>query len=316
MAALTAPPAPKRRWDRRQRRAINGYLYITPWIIGFIVFIVGPMIASFYLSFTKYNLIRPPEWVGAANYVTMFNGTDPLFVGAIWKTLYFAVVLVVVGLTGSLLCAMLLNTGLKGTNFFRAAFFIPSLTPIVAAAILWGWILQPTYGPLNGLLKLLFGIDGPGWLQSTTWAIPGLLLIRLWNFIGGANMIVFLAGLQGVPQELYDAADVDGASAWQRFRNITLPMLSPTIFFNLVVGIIAALKIFALAYVAPAGGVGTEGGPAYATWFYILHLYNSAFVYLQMGYASALAWIFFLAVLILTVVQFVGSRYWVYYEAG
>ncbi|MEM7532633.1 MAG: sugar ABC transporter permease [Chloroflexota bacterium] len=301
--------------SRRQRRAFAGYMYILPWVLGFLIFVLGPMIASFYLSLTKYNLLSPPVFLGFDNYVTMFNGTDPLFFGAIWKTLYFAFVLITVGLSGSLFCALLLNTGLRGTTFFRAAFFIPSLTPVVAAAILWAWLLQPTYGPINGFLKTI-GIEGPGWLQSTTWAIPGLLLIRFWNFIGGATMIVFLAGLQGVPQELYDAADVDGANGWYRFRHITIPMLSPTIFFNLITGIIAALKIFALAYVAPAGGSGTEGGPAHATWFYILHLYNSGFVYLQMGYASALAWVFFAGVLILTVIQFVGARRWVYYEGG
>ncbi len=304
-----------RRMTRRRRRALSGYLYISPWLIGFIIFVLGPMVASFWLSFNNYNLIRPPEFVGIQNYRTMFDGTDPLFWGSVRKTLYFAVVLVTVGLSGSLICALLLNTELRGTNFYRAAFFIPSLTPIVAAAILWGWILQPVYGPLNAILAV-FGIDGPGWLTSPDWAIPALLLIRLWTFVGGANMIVFLAGLQGVPQTLYDAADVDGANYWHRFRHVTLPMMSPTIFFNLVVGIIAALKIFALAYVAPAGGAGTEGGPAYATWFFILHLYNSGFVYLQMGYASALAWVFFGAVLVLTVFQFVGSRYWVYYEGN
>ncbi|MEM7029298.1 MAG: sugar ABC transporter permease [Chloroflexota bacterium] len=310
-AATTAKPP----WlTRNRRRAAVGYSLISPWFIGFVIFILGPVIASIYYSMTTYNLLSAPTYVGFQQYEIMFT-KDPLFWGSVRRTLIWAVSLIVIGLTGSLVCAMLLNQALKGTTFFRAAFFIPSLTPIVAAAILWGWILQPTYGPLNALLGLV-GITGPGWLQSTTWAIPGLLIVRLWNFVGGGNMIIFLAGLQGIPQELYDAAHVDGASAWQRFRNITLPMLSPTIFFNLVIGIIAALKVFALAYVAPAGSVGTEGGPAYATWFYILHLYNSGFVYLQMGYASALAWVFFIAVLILTIVQFAGARRWVHYEAG
>jgi len=299
---------------RQRRKAIAGYLFISPWFVGFAVFILGPVIASLYLSLTTYNLIKPPTFVGLEQYKIMFT-SDPLYWGSVRKTITFAVSLVTVGLSGSLVCALLLNSGLKATNFFRAAFFIPSLTPVVAAAILWGWLLQPSYGPLNALLGYI-GIKGPGWLQSTTWAIPGLLIIRLWNFVGGGNMIIFLAGLQGIPQELYDAAHVDGAGGWRRFRHITLPMLSPTIFFNVVVSIIAAMKIFALAYVAPAGGVGTEGGPAYATWFYILHLYNSAFVYLQMGYASALAWVFFLAILLLTVLQFAGAKRWVYYESG
>ena len=213
---------------RRKRRALAGYLFISPWIIGFLIFVLGPMIASLWLSLNKYNLITPPTFVGLQQYTTMFT-QDPLFWGSVRKTLYFASTLVVVGLSGSLACAMLLTSGLRGTNFFRAAFFIPSLTPIVAAAILWGWILQPQYGPLNGLLSAI-GIPGPGWLRSTEWAIPGLLLIRLWTFVGGANMIVFIAGLQGIPQELYDAAHVDGASNWQRFVNVTIPLLSPTIF--------------------------------------------------------------------------------------
>lgn len=301
------------RFSRRSRRALFGYALISPWFIGFLIFILGPMLYSIYLSLTTYNLLSDPTFVGAEQYRIMFN-SDPLFWGSVNRTIIWAVALITIGLTGSLICALLLNAGLKGTNFYRAAFFLPSLTPIVAAAILWGWILQPSYGPLNALLSYV-GIEGPGWLSSTRWAIPGLLLVRLWNFVGGGNMIIFLAGLQGIPQELYDAADVDGANGWQRFRMITIPMLSPTIFFNLVIGIIAALKVFALAYVAPAGGAGTEGGPAYATWFYILHLYNSAFVYLQMGYASALAWVFFIAVLILTVIQFMGARRWVHYES-
>ncbi len=299
---------------RQRRRTITGYLFIAPWIIGFLVFYCGPMLASFGLSLTSYNLLSPPEFVGLEQYRFMFT-RDPLFWGSVTRTMIWAVALVIIGLSGSLACALLLNAALKGTNFFRTAFFIPSLTPIVATAILWRWILQPHYGPVNGLLSLV-GITGPGWLLSRQWAIPGLLLARLWNFVGGTNMIIFVAGLQNIPQELYDAAEVDGASGWQRFRHVTIPMLSPTIFFNLIISIIAALKVFALAFIAPAGGVrGGEGGPAYATWFYILHLYTSAFVNLQLGYASALAFVFFLAVLILTVLQFAGSRRWVHYAA-
>jgi len=301
--------------SRRQRRAIYGYLFISPWIFGFLTLVAGPMIASLYLSFTKYNLLRPPVWVGLQNYRVMFDGTDPLFFGTVKRTVTFAVVSVVLSLAGSLACALLLNTSINGKNLFRTAFFIPSLTPVVAAAILWRWILQPKYGPMNGILSLV-GIDGPAWLQSTQWAIPSIILIRFWRTVGGTTMIVFLAGLQAIPEEMYDAAHVDGANAWQRLRNVTLPLLTPTIFYNLIVGTISALQVFALAYIASGGSVGTEGGPAYATWFYILHLYNSAFSYLQMGYASALAWIFFVAVLILTLIQFAGSRGWVYYEAA
>ncbi len=307
--------SPRRGFTRRAHRALAGYLFISPWIIGFLVFVAGPMLVSLYLSFTRYNLLRPPEWTGITNYRLMFDGTDPLFVGTVKRTLYYAIVSVILSLGGSLACALLLNTKIRGTNLFRTAFFIPSLTPVVAAAILWRWILQPKYGPMNGLLSI-FGIEGPAWLQSTRWSIPSIILIRFWRVVGGGTMIVFLAGLQAIPQEMYDAAHVDGASAWQRFRHVTLPLLTPTIFFNLIVGTINALQVFALAYIASGGSVGTEGGPAYSTWFYILHLYNSAFSYLQMGYASALAWVFFIAVLILTLIQFAGSRNWVYYESA
>jgi multiple sugar transport system permease protein len=295
------------RLTRRRRKALSGYLFISPWLLGFLVFSLGPILASLGLSFTSYNLFSPPKFIGLDNYTFMFT-QDALFWSSVNRTLYFSVVLVIVGIAGALACAMLLNQSLRGTAFFRTAFFIPSLTPIVAAAILWRWILQPAYGPLNALLSYA-GIAGPGWLVSPDWAIPALLLIRLWNFVGGAQMVVFLAGLQGIPQEFYDAADVDGANGWQRFRNITLPMLSPTIFFNLIVGIVSALRVFTLAFIA----ADPPGGPNYATWFYILHLYDSAFNNLQMGYASALAWVFFLAVLALTALQFYGSRHWVYY---
>jgi multiple sugar transport system permease protein len=283
-------------------------LYISPWIVGFLVFVLGPMVASLWLSFTDYSGTKAPAFVGLRNYAYMFN-QDKLFWGAIGKTFYFATAVVVIGISGSLACALLLNTGLRGAALYRTIYFIPSLTPIVALALLWSWVLQPRYGLLNGLLSHV-GIKGPGWLASPAWAIPGLLMMNLWATTGGGRMVVFLAGLQGIPEELYDAAHVDGANALRRLWHITLPMLSSTIFFNLVLGVIAGLKVFAAAYVT------TDGGPAYATWFYILHLFAQAFRYLELGYASALAWFFFVIVLVLTVVQFAASRRWVYYEGA
>ena len=294
------------KWSRQRRKALVGYLYISPWIVGFLVFVLGPMIASLWLSLTQYSAMGPPSFVGLRNYVYMFT-QDKLFWGAVGKTFYFATVVVVVGISGSLICAMLLNTGLQGAAIYRTLYFIPSLTPIVALALLWSWILQPRYGLLNGILSYV-GIKGPGWLRSPAWAIPGLLMMNLWATTGGGRMVIFLAGLQGIPQELYDAAQVDGANGLQRFRHVTLPMLSPTIFFNLVLGVIGGLKVFAASYIT------TDGGPAYATWFYILHLFAQAFRYLELGYASALAWFFFVVVLVLTAVQFSISRRWVYYE--
>jgi multiple sugar transport system permease protein len=291
---------------RHKRRALQGYLLVSPWIIGFLAFVFGPMLASLVFSFTNYDISYKPEFVGLQNYVTMFT-KDNLFWDSLGRTFYFAIVVVVVGMSGSLACALLLNTDLSGHSIYRTIYFVPSLTPIVALVLIWSWVLQPRFGPVNGALAVL-GIKGPGWLGSPDWAIPGLLLMNLWATIGGQRMLIFLAGLQGIPQELHDAASVDGASGWSRFRHVTLPMLSPTIFFNLVFGVIGGLKVFAAAFVS------TGGGPAYSTWFYLMHLYQNAFYFLRMGYASALAWFFFIVVLTLTLLQFAGSRQWVYYE--
>jgi multiple sugar transport system permease protein len=285
-----------RRAPRRGHRSLIGYLYISPWLVGFLIFLAGPLLASLWLSFTDYTVPGTPSFVGLSNYRYMISG-DPLFWGAVGKSAYFAALVVGVGLAGSLACALLLDGRLRGAALYRTAFFIPTLTPPVATALIWSWLLQPRYGPVNGLLHG-FGLPEPGWLRSPGWAVPSVAAIRLWATVGGAQMFVFLAGLQAIPRELHDAARVDGAGAWQRFRHVTLPMLSPTILFNLVVGIIGALKVFAIAYVA------TGGGPADATWFYILHLYQQAFGNLELGYASALAWGFCVAVLALTLLQF------------
>ena len=289
-----------------RREAIEGYLYITPWIIGFLVFTLGPMVASLYLSFTRYNILRPPIFVGLENYIFIFT-RDRLFFESLWRTTYYALGTVVIGVIGSLLLALLLNQRLVGTSFWRTCFFLPSLTPIVASALLWGWIFHPDLGMLNTALARI-GIQGPGWLGSVEWALPALVIIALWGSLGGGRMIIFLAGLQGVPQELYEAASIDGANVWTRFRHVTLPMITPTIFFNLVLGVIGALKVFTSAFVT------TEGGPAYATWFYALHIYQQAFRNFQMGYAAALAWIFFLLILVITFVQLRLSGRWVHYE--
>ncbi len=292
----------------RRREALWGVLFALPWLLGLLIFILGPMLASFYLSFTKYDVVRPPEWLGAANYVRAFT-EDELFWPSLGRTFRYALVVVPVGTAGSLALAMLLNRGQSGTNLFRTLYFLPHLTPIVAMAILWKWLLHPSVGPVNYLLGRV-GIDGPGWLSNPNWALTSMILISLWAYLGGNTMLIFLAGLQGVPQELYDAAKVDGAGGWHRFRHVTLPMISPTMFFNLVLGIIGALKVFALAYVA------TEGGPSWATWFYALHLYRWSFEYFDMGYGAALAWIFAVILILLTAVQFWISRRWVHYEGG
>ena len=266
------------------------------------------MIASFVLSFTEYRITSPPTFIGLDNFKTALMN-DRLFWPSLGRTFYFAVVSVPISIVGSLVLAVLLNQAVKGTPLFRTFFFLPSLTPIVATALLWTMLLQPDTGALNYLLGLA-GIKGPKWFGSVQWAIPGLILMTSWRGIGGNRMMIFLAGLQGVPESLYDAAAIDGANSWQEFWNVTLPMISPTLFFNLVLGIIGALRVFAAAMIA------TQGGPAYATWFFALHIYTQAFEYFEMGYASALAWIFLVVLLAFTWVQFRASNRWVYYAGG
>lgn len=290
----------------RRREVIEGYLWISPWLIGFLVFSLGPIIASFYLSLTKYKIGGTPEWVGLANYIEAFTH-DKLFWPSLGRTAYFALASVILGVFLSLLAAILLNQKLKGTSVYRALFYLPSLTPIVAMALLWVWLLQPQVGLVNYMLYKV-GINGPGWLTSKQWAIPSIIMISLWSSIGGGRMIIFLAGLQGVPQELYEAAHIDGATSVQRFRFVTLPMISPVILFNLILGVIGSFSVFSLAYVA------TDGGPNYATWFYMLHLYFNAFSFFQMGYASALAWVFFVIIFVLSYTQIKFSDRWVHYE--
>ena len=302
-AVESGHPRPKGTLKRQE--AISGYLYILPWLLGFLAFTAFPFLASFYLSFTNYTVVSQPSFAGFANYIEAFSGDD-LFWGSLSRTFTYAIVGVPIGIVGSLACALLLNQQLKGTTLFRALFFLPSLTPLVALALLWQWIFQPDFGILNFLLAKV-GIDGPGWLSSIEWALPSLIIMALWTTVGGGQMVIFLAGLQGVPQELYEAVEIDGGGAWYRFRHVTLPMISPTMCFNLILGVIGALRVFTVAYVS------TEGGPAYATWFYILHLYTQAFKYFNIGYASALAWIFFIILIAFTYFQVRASRHWVFY---
>ncbi len=296
-----------------KREAIEGYLYISPWLIGFLVFAAGPMLVSLFLSLTIYKIITPPDLIGVANYVRMF--TDDLFWRSLWNTVYYALIFVPISIGGSLTCALLLNQSLWGRTLFRAIYFLPSITPIVATAFLWLWIFQPNVGLANYLLGEV-GIAGPRWLDDIQWSKPALILISLWGSIGGGAMLIFLAGLQGIPRELYESAEIDGAGVNSKFWRITLPLLSPSMFFNMVLGLIGAMQMFTLAFVATSGAGQTRpaGGPAYSTLFYVLNLYNHAFDYWEMGYASALAWFFFLILLLLTYWQLRLSRSWVYYE--
>ncbi|MEZ4869713.1 MAG: sugar ABC transporter permease [Caldilineaceae bacterium] len=291
----------------RRREALQGYLYILPWIIGFLFFVAGPLFASLYYSFTYYPLLAKPSWVGLQNY-TMAFFQDRIFWLSSWRTLQWALTTVPLGIIGSFFAALLLNrNGLRLKTVWRVFFFLPSLTPEVAAALLWLWILQPDVGVVNSTLKAWFGIRGPDWLASPSWALPSLVMISLWTGIGSIRMLIFLAGLQGVPQELYDAGMVDGVNTWQKIWHITLPMISPTILLNLILGVIGSLQVFGLAFVT------TGGGPAYATYFFGLHLYQTAFRSFDMGYGSALAWFLFTVILVLTLIQISFSRRWVYY---
>ena len=310
MASMTqaAPrPAVNRKWPRRRRREnLYGYLFLTPWLLGFFGLFVGPGLVSLYLSLTKYDVLSPPQFVGAANYVKMFTD-DEQFYPSLWRTFYFAGVGVPLGVLGSMTLAILLNMKLKGVTIFRTLFFMPSLVPLVASVLLWKWLLDTDFGIVNQALSNLGIGNPPGWFTDRRWAIPSLISMRLWAGIGGTQMIIFLAGLQGIPDTLYDAASIDGANWWQRVVNVTIPLLTPTIFFNTVLGIISALQTFAAAFVA------TEGGPGFATWFYSLHIWKHAFDYWNMGYAAALAWFFAIIIIALTIVQMTLSKRWVFY---
>ena len=282
-----------------------GYIFLLPWLVGLVLFILGPILASAYLSFTEYEIINSPKFIGLGNYTKAFTD-DALFWPSMGRTFLYALAVVPLGLLGSLFLALLLNQGLRGSNLFRTIFFLPSLTPAVALALLWTWLFHPSVGPINVILGFV-GIEGPGWLTSKDWALSALTIISLWAIVGGNAMLIFLAGLQGVPKEFYEAAEIDGAGAWAKFRAVTLPLITPTLFFNLVLGIIGALKVFTLAFVA------TLGGPSYSTWFYALHIYRQAFEYFRMGYGSALAWIFVVILLVFTLIQLRLSDRWVYY---
>lgn len=279
-----------------------------PALLGFFTFTLAPMVMSLWLSLTKYDVIHPPEFIGLKNYAYALT-QDPSFCPSVKVTFVYTLFSVPLGIASSLGVAMLLNCKVRGIGIFRTIYFLPSLLPSTASAILWVWIFNPNQGLLNSALALA-GIHGPAWTQSTTWALPALIIMGLWGF--GSGMIVFLAGLQDVPASLYEAAEIDGASRVRQFWHITLPMISPVLFFNLVMGIIGAMKVFDQAYVfGNASGVGA-GGPARATLFYVLNLYQKAFQFFHMGLGSAMAWMLFIVIMILTALNFILSKKWVH----
>jgi multiple sugar transport system permease protein len=271
------------------------------------------MLVSFGASFSSWTMLSPPAWVGAENYERMICD-DPLFTASLWNTAYYAAVSVPLGMVLALFLAFLLHRRLPGMSMFRTVFFLPSITNLVAVSILWIWIFNPEYGLLNGALRLA-GLGAPLWLQSESWAKPALILMSLWSV--GGSMVIFLAALQGVPPELYEAAALDGAGNMRQFFAITIPMISPAIFFSVVVGLIGGFQVFTQAFVMTGSAQpGTEGGPNNATLFVVLYLYKKAFQEFKIGYASALAWVVFFLILLFTQLQRRFARKWVYYESG
>jgi len=307
MATVAArrPATRSRRLTRRKlMNNLVGYLFISPWIIGFFGLTAYPMIMSLYYSFTDYNVLRPPVWVGLENYKELFF-EDDRFLVTLFNTAYYVAFSVPLGLVLGFLLALLLNQKVPGMTIFRTLYYLPVVTPAVATAVLWLWVLEPNFGLLNRALGLL-GLPGPPWLASPSWSKPALILVSLWGV--GGSMVIYLAGLQGIPQHLYEAAAIDGAGAWAKFWHVTVPMMSPVLFFNLIIGLIGAFQEFVLPYVM------TRGGPVDSTMFYVLYLWLNAFDYFRMGYASAMAWTLFVIILCVTLLTFKVVARYVYYE--
>ena len=308
-----------------RRQVGKGLVFLSPWIVGLLVFLLVPVVLSFYYSFCDYSLLQSPAFIGLQNYKTLM--ADPVFWQSLRNTLVYAAIALPGALVTSLGLALLLNQRVPGQSFFRTIIFLPSLVPTVASAMLWLWLFNTKLGLLNTILDLpLFAlllhglnavlsllhigtIETPiGWLSEPTWALPSLAYMSLWGV--GQTVVIYLAGLQDVPRDLYESAELDGANAWQRLLSVTLPLLSPVIFFNLIMAIIGTLQVFSVPYIM------TGGGPAHATYFFTMYLYDNAFTYLKMGYASAMAWIQLLLVLTLTLLAFWSSKRWVHYQSG
>jgi multiple sugar transport system permease protein len=302
--AVQAPAIARPRLSRAMRRNLEGWAFASPWIVGFVLFTVGPMIASAVMAFMKWDLLTSPSFVGLANFdQALFR--DPLVWQALKVTTSYAVISVPLNIVLGLGLALMLNSGIRGLRFYRTAYFLPSVLSGVAVALLWRWVFENQFGLANTMLAF-FGLRGPNWLGDGSWALPSLIVMNLWAL--GAGMVIYLAGLQGIPTELYEAAEVDGANWWRRLFSITLPLVTPALFFQLVIGVIQALQVFTQPFVM------TGGGPYHSTLFFVLYLYQNAFQFFQMGYASALAWILFFYILVLTVIIFRSGDFWVHYE--
>lgn len=293
------------RWLRKPagRRTIVGYTFIAPFILGFLIWFLIPALISLWLAFHDWNMIQPPKFIGLNNFKNLLS--DKLFWQSLKVTTKYTAISVPLTMVLAFLLALLMNTKVPGIALFRTIYYMPSIVPSVANAVLWAWILNSEFGLLNAFLHI-FGIRKILWLQDPDWALPALILMSLWGL--GGPMVTFLAGLQGIPNEFYEAAEIDGAGAWAKLWHVTIPLMSPVIFFNLVMGIIGTFQIFTAGYLI------TDGGPQNATLFYVLYIWRNAFQYLRLGYGAALAWVLAFIIMGLTVLVFRGLGRWVYYE--
>ncbi|MCM3090251.1 sugar ABC transporter permease [Cytobacillus sp. AMY 15.2] len=298
-----------KRLSRQTRDNIFGYLFISPWIIGFLGLTLGPLLFSLFASFTDYNITSRMNFIGLDNFKRMFT-IDDLFKTSLWNTLYYVFFSVPLTTAGAIFLSVLLNQKVKGMKFFRTLYYLPAILSGVAVYFLWMQLLSPSTGLVNTFLAW-FGIEGPAWLFDPEWTKPALLLMKMWSVGGG--MLLYLASLQGVSNSLYEAADLDGAGVIQKFFYITLPMISPIIFFDVLTSTIGSFQIFQEAYVMTENG---SGGPGNSLLFYNLHMWNNAFEVFDMGYASAMAWLLFIVVMILTIINMKIGKRWVHYEGG
>jgi len=292
-------------WNSLRRdEVLTAYLFVIPTVLGLLLFSLGPVLASLAISFTKWDLLTTPQWLGLQNYTAMFH--DDLFWQALWNTAYYTLGTVPTGVVLALLLAIAMNQKVKGIVFYRTLYFLPVVSSIVAISLLWSWIYYPDYGILNHLLHGV-GLPTLPWLGSTQWAMPAIIIMSIWHELG-YNMVIMLAGLQGIPQELYEAAQIDGAGAWSSFLYITIPMLSPVIFFVTVLSLIGSFQVFGASYVM------TKGGPLNSTLTLVYMIFREGFQYFDMGYASAIAYVLFLLILLFTLAQFNLQKFWVHYD--
>ncbi|WP_435367993.1 carbohydrate ABC transporter permease [Paenibacillus pasadenensis] len=301
----TATPLQRSNEAKRPSEALYGWLFASPWIAGLLVFYAIPLLSSFYFSLTTYSILQPGEFVGFGNYAALMH--DPVFWKSIVNTVYYVIFFVPLSIFMGVALAMLLNMKVRGMSVYRTVFFLPTLVPSVAMAVLWMWLLNPGFGLVNGMLDA-FGIQGPAWLGSETWSKPSLIIMSLWGI--GQSIVIYLAGLNDISSDYYEAAEIDGAGWFSKMKSVTLPLLTPVIFYNLVMGMIHAFQQFALPYTMTGG----RGTPADSMKFYVMYLYDNGFKFFKMGYASAMAWILFAVVMGLTALIFATSRRWVHYQ--